>query len=158
MPQGFEDFFKVLDNYPKTMQKNMDNSLRRSAEIVRTNVIKGIHAQKWSSSWPKLSPQYLAQKESRGDNPNILISGYRAPSSQIPHEHYVQSFSVEKRKNLSYVIGTNYPQARALEYGFEARGIPARPHLAPALKESEEEIKSELTKGFKASLPGPGGR
>ena len=152
MPQGFEEFFKHLDSYPKSMEKNMDKALRRSAEILRTNLIKGIHSQRWSSSWPALSTKYLEQKEARGDNTNILISGYRAPSSRVPTEHYVQSFAVQKRKKLSYAVGTNYPQARALEYGFEARGLPARPHLAPALQDSEEAIKAELSRGFKDSL------
>ncbi len=154
MPQGFEHFFKALDGYSKSVEQNMDHALRRSAEILRTNVTKGIHAQKWSSSWPALSAKYLEQKESRGNNTNILISGHRSPTSTNPAQNYVQSFSVAKRKRLSYAIGSNYPQARALEYGFEARGLPARPHLEPALKESEEAIKDELRKGFQASLGG----
>ena len=154
MPQGFDKFFKALDGHSKGVHKNMDNALRRSAEILRTNVTKGIHSQKWSSAWPALSPEYLEQKESRGDNTNILISGHRSPTSKSPAQNYVQSFAVAKRKQLSYAVGTNHPQGRALEHGFEARGLPARPHLEPALKESEKAIKNELQKGFKASLGG----
>jgi hypothetical protein len=42
------------------------------------------------------------------------------------------------------MIGTNHPQARRLEFGFETTGQVARPHFEPGLKKSEDEVREEL--------------
>lgn len=66
----------------------------------------------------------------------------------IEDGEYSASFEIMKEGD-SRTIGTNSKQARAMERGFEAKGIPARPHVGPAYEDSKKEIIENFKEAMK---------
>lgn len=157
---GFDNFRNVLNHAGSRIQSEMDKSMHRSARIIEAGVIKGIKTQKWAGEWKALSPRTKKFKERVNASPHILISGYRGGKkkkrgkgltrlSKTPRANYVNSFAVAKIGNAEYAVGTNYPQARALEFGYPKRKLPARPHLRLAIRDSKEDIKKTLDESIR---------
>ena len=154
---GFDGFIGALNNIGKNLEKNLDKACARTAEIVRTYTVKGIRDQ--SFNFAPLSPKYAERKKALGGGNKILISGKRAAKGSTPSQHYVNSFAVEKLQPCEYLVGSNFPQAPALENGWEVEtktgsvSIPARPHLEPALKKTMDvNFGEEIMKAMEDSI------
>lgn len=148
--QGFDEFIQHLDGVSKRFEHHSDISVKRSTNVIRMNVIKEIDSQ--PASWAALSPEYAKRKAAMGGSRLMLVSGVRSPSSKTPMANYRNSYDVIKVDHAAYAAGTNYPQARALEHGFEARGVKARPHVEPAVNKSKPEILKEYKNMMQAVL------
>lgn len=163
---GFREFENVLNHAGSRIQTEMDKGIHRSAMIIQAGVIKGIKTQKWAGEWKALSQKTIDFKKRVNASPHILISGYRggkkkvrggstgSPTgltklSNVPRANYVNSFAVAKIQNAMYAVGSNYPQARALEFGYKKRNLEARPHLGLAIRDSKEDIKKELDESIR---------
>ncbi|MDI7196298.1 hypothetical protein [Leptospira santarosai] len=129
-------FLSVTDSFGPTLQNaisegrdKLENVQDKNAALVQANIIKGIRSQKYKSDWPELSEKTKARKQKKGKSPLALVED----------GEYSSSFEISKEGN-SRAVGTNAKQARAMERGFEAKGIPARPHVGPAYEESKKAI------------------
>lgn len=129
-------FFDNIKYFENNMQKHMSIALEVAAEIVRANVVKGIRDQKYL--FAPLSIYTKEYKQKKGLSPLILIA----------EGDYLASFTTEKVDWDEVHIGSNHPQSRALEFGYEPKGLPARPHLAPALADSVNEVIDTLQDAF----------
>lgn len=138
---GFKKFSGKLEKIEKEVARKSNIAVRRTAHIVRKNVIKKIGEQ--PSGWKALSPKYAKWKQARGGSNLLLISGIRTANSKGPITNYRNSFEVAKLKNGVYAVGSNYPQAAAMEFGYAPRNLPARPHFEPAIDDSREAILVE---------------
>ena len=148
---GFDGFIGALNNIGKNLEKNLDKACARTAQIVRTYTVKGIRDQ--SFDFAPLSPKYAERKKALGGGSKILISGIRNEKGSTPSQNYINSFAVEKVQPCEYLVGSNFPQAPALENGFEARNLVPRPHLEPALRKAEKEnFGEEITKAMEDSI------
>jgi len=139
--KGFDEFQKYLGGVVRKTDTVMDRAVGRAANIIRMNVIKVINSQ--PAGWAALNPEYAAKKAALGGSRLTLVSGVRNHNSSTPMANYRNSFDVTKLGNAKYATGSNYPQARALEHGYEAKGVKARPHFQPALDQSKPEILKE---------------
>jgi hypothetical protein len=144
---GFDEFSKYLGGVSRKVDTVMDRRVARAANIIRMNVIKVINSQ--PAGWAALNPKYAAWKAAHGGSRLRLVSGIRNPGSRTPAVNYRNSFDVTKLGNAKYASGTNYPQARALERGNEAKGVQARPHFGPAVDQSKPAILQEYKDGVK---------
>jgi len=132
------DWNKLLDatRLQNSMEKHMGDALERGAEIVRGYIVKGIRDQ--SLGHTPLKPATLARKAKKSQSDLILIA----------EGDYIASFATDKEAWDTVHVGTNFPQSRAMEHGYEPAGIPARPHVEPALEASIEEYLEELQSGL----------
>ncbi len=119
----------------------MGNALYRSGEIVRKNIVKGIRDQKYKSLWPALKENTLKAKT----NSKRANKGKGSSLILIDKGDYLSSFAVAKKSTEEVHVGSNHPQSRALEFGYEKNNIPARPHVLPAFEDSKSELETELT-------------
>ncbi|MBN8220693.1 MAG: hypothetical protein J0L53_07195 [Spirochaetes bacterium] len=149
--EGFEDALKKCVELPGRIHKQADKAVARGVKIVRGAVIKKIHSQ--PGNWPALDPKYAARKAKAGGSNKKLISGVRSKRGSHPSTNYVNSFTDKKIADAEYAIGSNHPQARALEFGYEKKNIKARPHLNPAVKESADAVRLDMVNTFKEILP-----
>jgi len=124
------------------VHEHMGNALEVGAEIVRANIIKGIRDQKYS--FAPLSQRTKEYKQKKGLSPLILIA----------EGDYMASFATKAVSWDEVHIGSNHPQSRALEFGYEPRGLPARPHVGPAMMDSIDEVISHLNKAFAGMFEG----
>jgi phage gpG-like protein len=160
--KGFDDFFSRLKEAPNKFKENADKAIQLTALQIRSRVVEGIASQKWKSSWAPLSPKYLAFKMLNKGSNKILISGIRSrvrkrtndtkPLKKVLLGNYRNSFMTQKIENAVYAVGSNYPQARALELGNPSKKMPARPHLKFAVEESKEDLFKNVMKAMKESL------
>lgn len=149
---GFDKLLGVLSGIPSKVERKADMAVSKSAQLIRRNVIKEIGEQ--PAAWPRLSAKYAAQKSMKGGSNLILVSGIRTRKSRTPVTNYRNSFEVEKSGKAQYDVGSNYPQARALEYGFEPRNLPARPHFEPAVEKSRDDILENYSNFLKEVFGG----
>lgn len=147
---GFDAFETRLRNASGRMEASIDKACARTAEQVRSITVKGLRDQSFSLA--PLSAKYAAIKEKLGGGNKVLISGVRRSKSATPRQLYLLSFSTMKVGTCEYLVGSNYPQARALENGYAENNLPARPHLAPAVKEAEPIFHEELLRGVKEAF------
>lgn len=157
--QGFDKLIKTLGEAPAKLRRETDIAVARTAHIVRSKTIKGIGGE-YQGSFAPLSEKYAAWKAKKGGSNLILVSGIRKGKKQQLGGNYRNSFAVDKRGDGIYEVGSNHPQARRLEFGFDGKDkkgrtakTPARPHLNRALKDSQPEfiaeIKDALDRTFK---------
>lgn len=145
MSDPFEKFGDFLGGVHDKMTTELGNALERSGEIVRKNIVKGIRDQ--SFGFAPLKPRTMEAKLSQRIRSGHII-GPGSSLILIDQGDYLASFTVVA-KNSEVMIGTNHPQARALEFGYEPRNLVARPHCEPGLKQSEEEVKEEMAAAFR---------
>ncbi len=148
---GFDEALKKMVELPGRIHRQADKAVARSAKILRAAVVKKIHSQ--PANWPALDPKYAARKAKAGGSNKKLISGVRSRKGSHPSGNYVNSFADQKVGDAEYAVGSNHPQARALEFGFEKKKIKARPHLAPAAKETEEERRADMVNTMREVFP-----
>lgn len=149
--EGFDEAMKKIVELPGRIHTQADKAVARGAKILRAAVIKKIHSQ--PSNWPALDPKYAARKARAGGSNKKLISGVRQKKGSHPSGNYVNSFADQKVADAEYAVGSNHPQARALEFGYEKKNIKARPHLNPALKENADAIRADMVNTFKEIFP-----
>ena len=148
--QGFDRLTRVLGDAPSALRRETDRAVARTAHVVRSRTVKGIGGE-YQMDFAPLSERYARwKKRHRGSN-LILVSGIRRGKKQQVGGNYRNSFAVEKRSEGVYEVGSNHPQARALEMGFDGtdskgrkKNMPARPHLTRALDESSEDYRREV--------------
>ncbi|PJZ43672.1 phage virion morphogenesis protein [Leptospira brenneri] len=116
--------------------KVLEKAQAQNAAVVQSNIIKGIRSQKYVTNWPSLSEATKKRKRKLRLSPLTLVA----------HGDYSSSFETRKHDNTTYEVGTNRPDARRHEFGFEAGGEPERPHVRPALKDSAEQIKENYVR------------
>lgn len=148
---GFNEAMQKLAQLPGRIKSQSDKAVARGAKILRAAVIKKIHSQ--PSNWEALDPKYAARKAKAGGSNKMLISGVRRRKGSHPSGNYVNSFADQKIAEGEHAVGSNHPQARALEFGFDKKNIKARPHLNPALKESADEIRTDMVSTMKEIFP-----
>jgi len=66
----------------------------------------------------------------------------------IAENDYVTSFAVHRDAWDKVLMGSDHEQSRALEFGYEPRGLAARPHFWPGIEEGTEEFLEELQHGL----------
>lgn len=141
--KGFDRLARVLGDAPAALRRETDRAVARTAHVVRSRTVKGIGGE-YQMDFAPLSERYARwKKRHRGSN-LILVSGIRRGKKQQVGGNYRNSFAVEKRREGVYEVGSNHPQARALEMGYEPRNLPARPHLTRALDESRDDYRREV--------------
>ncbi|GAB4220026.1 MAG: hypothetical protein Kow00102_05730 [Spirochaetota bacterium] len=139
---GNWDFFDNAKHIDTHIREHMGNALETAAEIVRANVVKGIRDQRYP--FAPLAQRTKEYKQMKGLSPLILIA----------EGDYLASFTTKKVSWDEVHIGSNHPQSRALEFGYEPRGLPARPHLGLALAESTHDVMSTLRDAFATMFTG----
>ncbi len=132
----WDRMIKNLGNVGNVLQDSMGDALETGAEHFRGAIIKGIRDQKWPH--PPLKESTKEKKDKAGQSDKILIA----------EGDYLSSFAVEKVAWDEVHVGTNHPQGRALEFGYEPRNLPARAHVGPAIDEETEEYLDILQKGM----------
>lgn len=126
-----DSFGPMLMRAAKKGSKVLEKTQAKNAAILQANIIKGIRSQKYRTNWPELSEATKERKKKLRLSPLILIA----------HGEYSASFETRKHDSTTYEVGTNAPQARRLEFGFETGGTKERPHVRPAMKDSIEPIR-----------------
>jgi phage gpG-like protein len=134
MVELFDPFGPALGRAAQTAVSTFEKAIGRSAATVQRNATLGIRRQKYSGLWPALSEAYAVRKALKGHGNALLIS----------EGDLSGSIEMSRRSAVTYDVGTNMVYARAHELGYEARGIPARPFMGPALEESVPEIKEHF--------------
>ncbi|TAL31584.1 MAG: phage morphogenesis protein [Spirochaetes bacterium] len=137
MEGNFDRLMELLENFKEHMEDKMASPLEEAGEIVRKNIVKGIRDQKWLM--PPLAAKTGLRKAKLGHSPLILIA----------KGDYFASFTTERIRWDEVHVGTNHPQGRALEFGYAPRGLPARPHMTPALEESMPEVMEVIEEGYR---------
>ncbi len=133
---GDWDKFRNLENIERAMQDHMGDALETAGELLRGNIVKGIRNQKFD-----FAPLAESTKKTK-------IRDNKSPLILIREGDYLASFAVKREGWDKVHVGSNHPQGRALEHGYEPGNLPARPHVAPALGESAEEILDTLGNGL----------
>lgn len=133
---GDWDKFMNLANVESAMRDHMGAALARGAEVVRGSVVKFIRDQK--GNWPALKPETIERKEKEGQSDLTLIA----------EGDYMSSITTDQRAWDEVHVGTNHPQARAQEFGYEPAGIPARAHFWPGTEEAIGDYLEELQQGL----------
>lgn len=148
---GFDEAMDKLVKLPGRIHSQADKAVARGAKILRGAIIKKIDSQ--PGTWAALDPRYLRRKLKAGGSNKKLISGVRSKSGSHPSGNYRNSFADQKVGDAVYAVGSNHPQARALEFGYEKKNIKARPHVDPALKESADEIRTDMVNTMREVFP-----
>lgn len=160
--KGFGEFFSKVRNAPAQFEKLSDKAIHKTALQIRSFVVAGIANQTWASQWAALSPKYKAFKMLNNGSNKMLISGVRsryrkrtkdrvALKSGLPG-NYRNSFEASKIGNAVYAVGSNYPQARALEMGNPKNKMPARPHLKFAVEQGKSELMKNVVEAMKGTF------
>jgi len=160
--KGFDEFFTKLKNAPAKFEKLSDKAIHKTALQIRSFVVQGIADQTWASKWAPLSPKYKAFKMLNNGSSKMLISGIRsryrkrtkdkvALKNGLPG-NYRNSFESSKISNAIYAVGSNYPQARALEFGNPKTKMPERPHLQFAVEQGKSELMKNVVEAMKNTL------
>jgi HK97 gp10 family phage protein len=137
MEGNIDNLINRLNNMGTLVRREMERPLLIAGEIVRANIVKGIRGQKFD--FAPLAESTIERKKQKNYSDLILIA----------QGDYVASFTVEQEDWDEVHIGTNHAQGRALEFGYEPRNLPARPHVAPALEASREKVEEKLGEAFK---------
>lgn len=160
--KGFDEFFSKVRNAPAQFEKLSDKAIHKTALQIRSFVVAGIANQTWASKWAPLSPKYKAFKILNNGSNKMLISGIRsryrkrtkdrvALKTGLPG-NYRNSFESSKLGQGVYAVGSNYPQARALELGNPKKKLPARPHLQFAVEQGRSELMKNVVEAMKGSF------
>ena len=145
MSDQFEKFDAFLGNLHHEIIEKLEDSLERGGEIIRKNIVKGIRNQEFN--FAPLKPSTVAAKS----KPRMR-SGHQIPAGSslilVDQGDYLSSVTTVK-KDGEVLVGTNHPQGRRLEFGYEPAGQEARPHFEPGLNKSEPEVKEEFESAIK---------
>ncbi|MCP5502626.1 MAG: phage virion morphogenesis protein [Leptospiraceae bacterium] len=137
-----DTFGPVLLNAIAGLDAQLERATEKNAMLLQANLIKGIRNQKYRSQWPDLKPKTITQKEKKNLS-NLILVGTGDLSS---------SFEVAKVSGKVFQVGTNNPYARAHEFGYAPRKIPARPYYRPAWNDSLEGMKENWREAFRRGL------
>lgn len=150
--ENWDDFLKKLGQAPANFERLSDKAIAKTTYQIQARVISGINSQRWAGKWKKLSPKYLAQKARQGGSEKILIGGIRKSAKNMLPGNYRNSFAVEKIQMGTWIVGSNYPQARSLEFGSDKTNMPARSHLKFAVEESKDDFFENVLNALKESF------
>lgn len=140
---NINDFIGKLDEFVENIDKVEVKALSRCGEHLRGNIIKGIRDQKFD--FAPLKDETIKAKQNKNRKRGGETIGKGSSLILIDKSDYVSSFtsSVDEAEK-KVAVGTNEPQGRALEFGYEANNLQARPHIEPALDESIPGFKDIL--------------
>ncbi len=143
------DWDKFLNLKNLNIVKQMDNALVTAGEVVRRNIVKGIQEQRIEG--PSLKSTTLeAKSKPRKRGKDTIPSGSNL--KLIDQGDYVSSFATEQVSETEVHVGSNHDQARALEFGYAPRNLPARPHVGPAVERSMDEMGEVLRESFEGAF------
>jgi phage gpG-like protein len=151
--KGFDRLHRVLGEAPRRFRVETDRAVSRTAHIVRSRTVKGIGGE-YQADFAPLSVRYALWKKRHRGSDLILVSGIRKGRRQQLGGNYRNSFAVDKIEDGVYAVGSNHPQARALELGYPKKNLPARPHLGRALDESRGDFKDEVLSAMQRTFQG----
>lgn len=134
MVELFDPFGPALSRAVTTASGKFERALGQSAAAVQRNATVGIRRQKYRGEWPALSPGYAVRKAMKGRGSAILIS----------EGDLSGSIEISRKSAVAYDVGTNLVYARAQEMGYAPRNLPARPFMAPAVKEAGPDIQEHF--------------
>lgn len=126
---------KAIDRF----EKDLDDATEKNAFLLQANITKGIRNQVYKSQWPELSKFTKKFKKRKNLSPLTLIATGDLSSS----------FEVVSQGSKIFHVGTNNVYARAHEFGYAPRKIPARPFFRPAIQTSEPTMKENWKEAFK---------
>lgn len=139
-----DDFITYLDGVVDNIEKAEVKGLSQCGEHLRGNIVKGIRDQK--HGFEPLKEETLKAKADTKRKRGGETIGKGSSLILIDKSDYVSSFSSNvDRAKKSVIVGTDHDQGRALEFGYEPRNLPARPHIGPALDESIPGFETILT-------------
>ncbi|MBE7413357.1 MAG: phage virion morphogenesis protein [Leptospiraceae bacterium] len=134
-----DSFGPMLKKAVGNFGSSVERATGRNAALLQRNVEVGIRRQKYKSDWPSLKEETLKVK-AKEKKSNLILIGEGDLSS---------SFEVIKHSLGIYEVGTMSPYARAHEFGYEAKGIPARPYFRPAMDDSFNQMKENWSNALK---------
>jgi hypothetical protein len=151
----WDKFIKMKDI---NVAKKLEVVTEQCGEIIRGDIIKAIRDQKIQG--PPLKKETREAKSKPRYRTSIRKDGTkvkrRVPSGSdkrlIDQGDYMSSFVSEKIRYDKVRIGTNHPQARALEKGYAPRNLPARPHVDPAVRISKMKVALQYLRELKRIL------
>lgn len=127
---GNWDRFENLGNIP--FADAIGQTVGRCAELVRGQIVKNIRDQKI-------------------EGPDLKASTWRKKKGSqklIEEGDYLSSYATKQISNTEAHVGSNHPQARALELGYEPRNLDPRPHVGPAFEEAQDDMIEEFTQSM----------
>lgn len=135
---GFDRFENMLNNVTSNLARNMRRETLRNGHIVVSKTKEIIFNQE--ENWAPLKESTIRAKERKGQIEKILMA----------EGEYARSFAVEEGQSADVAyVGSNHPQAQALEKGYKERNMEARAHLGPAVEKSKEQCLKNWAKAFK---------
>ena len=139
-----DTFGPALARASKELPARLKQATHRNAYVAQRAVVKGIRTNSLAvvAGWPALSSEYARRKRESGGSSKMLIGPDRKSTPRSPDHsggELMRSYEVNTQ-TFSFELGTNNPYARAHEFGYAPRGLPARPHLKPAVKEAMPEM------------------
>ncbi|MBE7439121.1 MAG: phage morphogenesis protein [Spirochaetales bacterium] len=137
-----DPFGPVLAAAAGKSTSTLERGLGRAAAAVQRNATLGIRRQLFRGEWPGLTPAYATRKAMKGHGTAILIA----------EGDLSGSIEMSRKSTLLFAVGTNIVYSRAQELGYAPRNLPARPFMAPALRESESEIKASIMEAVSSIL------
>jgi phage gpG-like protein len=132
---------KMLASFGSRFQQNIQQATDRSGRILEAAMVSRIEQQKLS---PPLKPKYKRWKIGKGYSEQILVMTGTLMQNIRYHRHNWSSGFVGVLRNVKHSSGPSLVNIAAVhEYGTRDGRVPARPYMAPALKESEAQIRRQ---------------
>lgn len=137
-----DTFGSVLERAKTRMGSELAKATGQNAYALQAEIHKGVAGQRFKSNsledWKDLSWDYKQRKE--GDL--ILIES----------KDLVNSIEVARLGTFEYEVGTNDKRARAHEFGYEPRNLPARPYMRPGLEAAAPRMLKNWEKAVQETL------
>lgn len=155
---SFDDQFKsVLDGAKDNLLNAMHQATVQNGFILEAYVRKGIRDQRYASSYPALTQKTKERKAKQGQDRRFLIAGpnrnkSKDSKSEDTSEDLWRSFEVVEFNNSEVGVFSNAKYARAQEFGYEARGLQARPYFQPAMEDAFDEMKENWQNALKETF------
>lgn len=144
----FTDQFKsVLDGARDNLIGAMQKATIQNGYLLQAYVTKGIRDQKYTSGYKALSERTIEKKAKNKLDSRFLMEGDKSKSEDL-----WKSFEVIEFNGNEVGVGSNAAYARAQEFGYEARGLPARPYFQPAMEDAYEEMKDNWQNALKETF------
>lgn len=133
-----DNFGPVLARALANVGPEMEKATQQNAYLLQAKLAEGIRRQLYYSNWPALKPKTRLQKAKKRQSDLTLVGEGELSSS----------FEVLPIARSTFAVGTNNPYARAQEFGYSPKNLPARPYFRPALKDATPEMLDNWKRVF----------
>ncbi|ASS75773.1 hypothetical protein CIG75_12775 [Tumebacillus algifaecis] len=144
------DLAKQLYMMADDLHAGLADGLQITATKTASNAKKRLG--KYQQGWAKLKEVTIRRKfgKNKAASKTRMKRGGSGSDSPLVDTGIMRASITNKvdRGSLQAEVGTPAIQAATHEFGDEARGIPARPYLRPALHEEMEHIEDNLAAGI----------